>query len=124
MRAVSVLVVDDSPQVRAVMLRTLARAGYPVLESPHGEAALELLAREDGPRPFLVITDLVMPRVGGALLLERIREAHPRTAVLLVSGYPRRELVPVLERSGVDFLAKPFSARELLQAVRKALPAR
>jgi len=114
-----VLFVEDEPAVRRLGRRILERAGYRVIEANDGEAALSALARADEP-VHAVVTDVVMPRLGGAELARRLRAAHPALPILFVSGYPddpgRRLDLP---RSEV--LHKPYSADALLSRLRVLL---
>ena len=76
----TVLVVDDDDAVRDVAVRALARAGYRVLAARSGDAAIDLLARQDDVSPLLVLTDVLMPGMNGALLAERVEATIPRCA--------------------------------------------
>ncbi|MFO0554006.1 MAG: ATP-binding protein [Polyangiaceae bacterium] len=116
-----VLVVEDEPLVRALVVRTLRRAGYDVCEAPDGVAALELL-RARGRPVDLTITDVVMPRLGGRDLAERLAAEGLCRVVLFASGYTSNAIVHqgVLEE-GRAFLQKPFTPAALLSAVRKVL---
>jgi two-component system, cell cycle sensor histidine kinase and response regulator CckA len=114
-----VLVAEDELSVRAFLRITLERAGYTVLAASDGEHALQL-ASTAGPFDMLV-TDVVMPRLGGLALARRLMEELPGLRVLLVSGYPGD--VALLEDMppGVRLLAKPFGPDELTLAVRELL---
>jgi PAS domain S-box-containing protein len=114
------LVAEDDPAVRAMLVRVLRGAGYEVLEAPDGEAASELAARTA--QLDLLVTDLVMPRLGGIELARRLQETRSALRVLYLSGYAEDG---VLRRAGLrlgsSLLAKPFSPAELLGRVREAL---
>lgn len=93
------------------------------LEAPNGAAGLAFAAHADRPIDLLV-TDAVMPEMGGRELAERLRAVDPGVRVLFVSGFSgggsgRRNTIP----DDVAFLAKPFSGDALLRAVRRALDA-
>jgi PAS domain S-box-containing protein len=119
--AAHILLVDDSEPVRRVVRQILERAGHRVTEAADGAAALELLRGPDASAPDLVISDVVMPRVGGAGLLRELRVSHPGTRVLLVSGHPRHEVTDEVLAAASAFLPKPFSATELDAVVRSIL---
>jgi DNA-binding response OmpR family regulator len=111
-----VLVVDDAPDTLEVLARMLTHAGYAVLSATNVATARRILRRTD---VDVVVTDLKLPRVGGLALVQTVRDHHPRTAVLAVTGYPYldQELRDI--RAAVDgFVAKPFTAEELRLAVR------
>jgi CheY-like chemotaxis protein len=105
-----VLVVDDEPDIRHLIRVTLEEAGYGVVEAAHGEAALEQVRRSP---PQLVLTDRMMPRMGGDELIERLRadESTKAIPIAVVSG-TRGDQV------GVDAaLRKPFDPCELVELV-------
>ncbi|GAA1797001.1 PAS domain S-box protein [Planosporangium flavigriseum] len=120
-RGETVLVVEDEPAIRAVAERILRRGGYEVLMTGSPLEALELVGNHDG-EIHLLITDVVMPKMLGKDVAERIRAQRPEVKVLFISGYARQvlansgTLVP-----GVTLLEKPFSESVLLEAVRQAL---
>ena len=119
----TVLVVEDEPAIREVTHRILARNGYDVLVAGAGAEALILAEQHRGPIDLL-ITDVVMPRMLGKEVAERLQADRPDVKVLYMSGYAR----PVLASTGtldpgVILLEKPFSANALLCAVRQVLDA-
>jgi two-component system cell cycle sensor histidine kinase/response regulator CckA len=114
-----VLVVDDEPQVRDLCVRLLHRLGYHASAAPDGHAALAALAAS--PDVALVLTDLVMPGMGGTELVEILRGRYPNLKLMMMSGYSA-ELV-ASGQEGIPFLAKPFTVHELAQAVRETLDA-
>lgn len=116
-----VLVVEDQPGVRSVVRSALERAGYGVLEAENGEAALAIFGRE-GKGIDLVITDVVMPRMGGRILAERLRERRPGIPILFMSGYTADDFThQSIREDGVHLLEKPFDARVLQKKVREVL---
>ncbi|MFI5491673.1 ATP-binding protein [Actinoplanes sp. NPDC051859] len=117
----TLLVVDDESALRDVVDRILSGAGYRVLSADGGATALELARLHEGVIDLLV-SDVVMPGMLGKELAERITDARPDTRVLFMSGYAQ----PVLASKGtldpgVALLEKPFTAEDLLSAVRKRL---
>jgi PAS domain S-box-containing protein len=119
--AETILVVEDEPRVRRVTVRSLRSLGYRVLEAADGEDALAVLAREGD--VALVVSDVVMPRLGGPALAERIAQRWPQVGVLLVSGYSEDARLRAPAAAPVRFLEKPFGREELARAVRVALDA-
>jgi two-component system, cell cycle sensor histidine kinase and response regulator CckA len=113
----TILVVDDEAIARRFMERALTEGGFQVLLANDGEEALELLNTTKR-RVALVITDLVMPGMGGhAFALEVSRLASP-PPVLYISAYERPQ-----GEMAKRFLQKPFSPDELMEAVKGLLPA-
>jgi CheY-like chemotaxis protein len=119
----SVLVVEDEPLVRELTVRALRAAGHQVEEAGNGREALAVLAARAVPFD-LIVTDVMMPELGGKELALEVRRARPEQRVLFVSGYPRDAVGSkgqLLE--GTDFLGKPFTPRSLLRKVRAMLDA-
>jgi DNA-binding NtrC family response regulator len=116
--AATVLLVEDESGVRELMRRILTRAGYHVLTARDGEEGVRASAEHRGPIDLLV-TDVIMPIMGGRALAEKLREARPELRVLFVSGYSAAAL-PLFERDGekVTLLEKPFTSAKFLEAVR------
>jgi PAS domain S-box-containing protein len=121
-----ILVVEDDPSVRAVAVSVLSQAGYDVVETGSGRDALRLVGDGDGTRGRfdLLLTDVVMPEIGGRSLASRVAAVCPGTRVLYMSGHPDRTIAEfgVLDRD-VHFLRKPFSVVELAAKVREVLDA-
>jgi CheY-like chemotaxis protein len=119
----TILLVEDDPVVRAVARRVLEQHGYRVLEAPNGREALELLGHSGG-EVDLVLTDYIMPELGGRGLVERLRSLGHAPAIVYMSGYAddaglrRGELA-----GGMGFLQKPFTGERLIAQVRQALQA-
>lgn len=111
----TILIVDDEPDILFLLAMTFRLAGHEVLEAADGIAALSTL--ENGTRPDLVVTDLMMPRMDGRALIARLRD-DPRTAaipILLVSANPNGS-------AGADStLSKPFRSAELLEAAERLI---
>jgi signal transduction histidine kinase/ActR/RegA family two-component response regulator len=115
-----VLVVDDDPRVRALLADLLSADGHSVLSARSGEEALAQIDREREPLDLLV-TDLSMPGMSGLVLAEELRGRHPRTAVVLVSGWTASASPEVLERLGASIVTKPFTGEDVRAAVAAAL---
>jgi PAS domain S-box-containing protein len=119
----TVLLVEDEAAVRDLAVRVLRQLGYTVLEATDGVDALRVV----GEYPVaidLLLTDVVMPQLGGAVLVERLRETHPRLKVLFMSGYTDHTIIRhSLLDPGVAFLQKPFAPELLARKVREVLMA-
>jgi PAS domain S-box-containing protein len=120
----TVLVVEDDPLVRHLSARLLASQGYATLEARNGREALELLqAHED--RVQLVLTDVVMPELGGAEFARHVEQLQPGLPVLFMSGFTDHEVVRRgLLDPGAPYLQKPFDAATLGRRVREILDLR
>jgi DNA-binding NarL/FixJ family response regulator len=116
-----VLVAEDEDVVRELVVRILRRDGYLVHAASRGTEALGLLDRLGSPIDVL-LTDMVMPGMGGRELAELVLEQRPGTPVVFMSGYT--EDAPTLDavRQPSSFLTKPFSSTALREAVAQALP--
>jgi CheY-like chemotaxis protein len=119
----TVLVVEDEEAVRHLICRVLRTKGYRVLEAPHAEAAL-LLAGSTPAAIDLLVTDMVMPGMGGTTLAAELISVRPSLRVLFITGYAPE----AVERRGEladasGLLEKPFSADQLARKVREVLAA-
>jgi two-component system, cell cycle sensor histidine kinase and response regulator CckA len=112
-----VLLVEDEALVRDLLQRQLRAAGYDVLAAADGEAALALLAR--GERVDIVLSDVVMPRMGGPQLARLLRSRYPGLPYLLMTGYAPEALADDELGLAHPTLRKPFSGRDLLKALGK-----
>jgi two-component system cell cycle sensor histidine kinase/response regulator CckA len=113
----TVLVAEDEPMVRLIVAGTLRDLGFDVLEA--GDGAEALTTAEEAP-PALLVTDVVMPRMGGRELAARLRERSPGLRVLFVSGFTDGALGNA-DDPETSFLPKPFMSTELADAVRSLL---
>ncbi len=117
----TILLVEDDDSLRKIALRTLKRLGYTILQAEHGEEALAIVANHTGPI-HLLLTDVVMPRMDGRELAERLAPALPELRVLYTSGYTDDAVVRhgVLQAQ-VAFIAKPYTPAALRRKVREVL---
>ncbi len=119
----TVLVAEDEPSVRALLVEVLRGHGYAVIEAETPERALQLAETEKGPL-HLLVTDYVMPNMNGRELAQRLLAAHPRLAVLYISGYTDDAGTLTDDpSSGLHFLSKPFTPDALARKVREVLEA-
>jgi PAS domain S-box-containing protein len=119
----TVLLVEDEAAVRTMARDALEANGYVVLEARHGVEALELVDRHTGTIHILV-TDVVMPHMGGGELAQRLMARDPFLRVVFMSGHPDDALVHQgVSREGSAFLPKPFSLGSLAKKVRDLLDA-
>ncbi|MEO8194242.1 MAG: PAS domain S-box protein [Gemmatimonadales bacterium] len=117
----TILLVEDEESVREVSSRLLRRAGYTVLEAPDGRRALEICDAHAGGIDLL-ITDMVMPEMGGRELARRVRATRPEVPLVFMSGYTDDEdLRRSFLDSGSAFLEKPFTPELLLSKTRELL---
>ena len=117
----TVLLVEDEDAVRALASRVLAEQGYAVHEARNGREALAVLERPDH-GIHLVLTDVVMPDMGGVELADRVAAAHPDVRIVYMSGYSEGDkLHPGVRLSAYPFLQKPFSPESLAVRIREAL---
>ncbi|MEN9507889.1 MAG: hypothetical protein RLZZ621_452 [Gemmatimonadota bacterium] len=119
----SILVVDDEDAVRRLVCTVLQRQGFFVQDAANGREALGVMAVRESPLD-LVITDIVMPEMGGRELAGHIHGLDAELPILFMSGYSREEMADHggQLREGVTLLAKPFNVSQLLSAVRMMLP--
>jgi two-component system, cell cycle sensor histidine kinase and response regulator CckA len=117
----TVLIVEDEDMVRALASRTLREHGYTVIEARHGADALRQLA-VDSTAVDLVISDVVMPEMGGRELGRRLSTLRPSLPVLYISGYTGEDVIQRgLLDAGAPFQQKPFAPEGLARKVREML---
>jgi PAS domain S-box-containing protein len=117
----TVLLAEDEEMLRTLLTSRLRQAGYRVLPAENGEAALKVAANHVGPLD-LVLTDVVMPRMGGRELVENLLLARPELRVLYMSGYTEGSLVSRgMTPEQVALIRKPFPFESLLEKLREVL---
>jgi two-component system, cell cycle sensor histidine kinase and response regulator CckA len=119
----TVLLVEDEESVRVFASKALEKQGYRVLQARHGRDALLRLSEHDGP-VHLVITDIVMPEMGGGELARRLAGERPEVPVLFMSGYTDDEVAQRGLGTEQGFLQKPFTSDGLARKVREVLGGR
>ena len=118
MTATKVLVVDDEPTVREVVVGYLRRDGHEVAEAADGHTALALLESEP---PDLVVLDMMLPGVNGLDVLRRVRASSDVPVIMLTARADESDRVAGLELGADDYVVKPFSPRELAARVNGVL---
>jgi CheY-like chemotaxis protein len=112
----NVLVVDDDPMVRKVLVDMLEATGFRVDTAEDGRRALAMIERLGAP-PSLVLLDLTMPEMSGAETLDALKRRWPALRILLTSGYSEQDAATGAD----DFLQKPFTMETLQSKVRRLL---
>jgi signal transduction histidine kinase/ActR/RegA family two-component response regulator len=116
-----ILVVEDEESVRNLTVLALTRQGYQVLHAENGVEALQIIEKNAG-RIQLVMTDVVMPQMGGLELAEKIITMYPQIRLVFISGYTDRLAISQgVQGKKIDFIQKPFSMHQLAQKVRESL---
>jgi two-component system cell cycle sensor histidine kinase/response regulator CckA len=117
----TILLVEDEESVRQLVRDTLAAKGYKVLEAENGEAGVAAAVHHKG-KLDLIITDVVMPGMGGREMVKQLMETRPGTKVLYLSGYTEDAIISdgSIEK-GTAFLQKPFTLQSLSRKVREVL---
>jgi len=117
----TILLVEDEDAVRMFSSRALRDKGYRIIEASNGESALEFI-QKNATTIDLVITDVVMPKMDGPTLMERIKELNSKMKVIFISGYTEDSFRNSLaNNSQVHFLAKPFNLKELASKVKEVM---
>jgi CheY-like chemotaxis protein len=117
----TILLVEDGDLLRPMITDILESRGYTVVSAADGVEALALFADHDGTIDLL-LTDIVMPRMNGRELAERLSAMNPAMKVLFTSGYPDDGAMLQLIASGdVAFIQKPYGGNELVAKIRASL---
>jgi two-component system cell cycle sensor histidine kinase/response regulator CckA len=118
----TVLLVEDDPSLRALAARVLRYQGYKVLEATNGHEAIGTAHENDQEKIHLLLTDVVMPHMGGRELVKRMKTLHSEIRVLFISGYTDHAITYHAGlKPGTPFLQKPFSPTALAKKVREVL---
>jgi PAS domain S-box-containing protein len=116
----TVLVVEDSAEVRMFLIATLQVHGYRALEAENGEVGLALI--EQHPEIALMVSDIVLPGIDGPALVERARQLRPTLKVLFMTGYaPNAAMRQGILEAGIELLSKPFTVETVLHRVNEML---
>ncbi|MEW5958623.1 MAG: response regulator, partial [Chloroflexota bacterium] len=101
--------------------RVLRRQGYTVIEASNGEEALKRIEEYAG-EIHILLTDTIMPKMGGEVLAAQLRSLRPATKILFTSGYSDKIISPSdVLRGNIEFIQKPYSAVELARKIRAVL---
>jgi CheY-like chemotaxis protein len=119
----TVLLAEDEGAVRTLLHEHLQELGYRVLEAANGTQALEI-ARQHINEIDIVVTDVVMPKMGGRELAAQLRLLRPEIKIVLMTGYTEAAVCDELRAAGLELLAKPFSRRALAGKLREMLDSR
>lgn len=117
-RRETILVVDDAETIRKMVCAMLEQNGYGCLEASDGHQALQTLEEEP---VHLVLTDVVMPGMGGAELATHLARERPEVRIMFMSGYTDNPVMHHVGRTPTLFLAKPFTAGALMSKIRQVL---
>jgi two-component system cell cycle sensor histidine kinase/response regulator CckA len=120
----TLLVVEDEPSLRHLAQGVLKGQGYTVITAPNGQDALRVAREHRGEQIALVITDVVMPRMGGKVMAEWLKTTYPGLKVLFTSGYTEDAIAHEgMIDEGIEFLPKPYTPVQLTRKVRELLDA-
>ena len=119
---IRLLVVDDEPHIRSALTRALNLVGYVAWEAASGEEALTVLDQA----PYdLMILDMLMPGLKGIDVMQRAHQKHPELLIIVLTGHADLEsAIAAVKSDAVDYLLKPASTRDIVQAVAQALQRR
>src|SRR4029077_6561324 len=118
MKNVTILVVDDEPQIRRVLRVTLSSNGYEVIEAMNGEEAIATVIRE---RPDLILLDVNMPGMSGFEVCSKIRFSFGGPIIMVTVRNSEQDKILALDSGADDYVVKPFAMGELLARIRAAL---
>jgi CheY-like chemotaxis protein len=117
----TLLLVEDDPSVRYLAGTILETQGYTVLRANNGQDALSVAQAYHGAPIRLVVTDVIMPVMGGKVMAEWLRISNPDLKILFTSGYTDEDIICQGAPDGVEFLAKPYTPATLARKVRAML---
>ncbi len=114
-----ILIVDDEPIVREAISDWLKDAGYEVMTAESGEAALELIAKQDF---SVMVVDIRLPGMTGINVLKEVKAVRPGIKSIVITAYPTDETAAEAKKLGaIDFLVKPIAPDELERLIRETL---
>jgi len=117
----TILLVEDENFLRAIMRRALAQRGYSVIEATNGLEAIGMAAAQ-GTSIDLLVTDVIMPELGGRALAEQLRQTRPGLRVLFMSGYSAEAVqTHGMLAEDAELISKPFTPSQFLERVRAVL---
>jgi len=118
-----VLVVDDEESIRRIVVRSLTKAGYEVVEADNGERAIAVLNGGDNPLMVdAILCDIHMPKINGHEAIAYFRRQYPGVPVVVLTGYPEVDRAVSLMKAGVmDYLVKPISKEDLVMVIARAV---
>ncbi|MCP4360614.1 MAG: response regulator [Chloroflexi bacterium] len=118
-----ILVVEDEPAVRQIVTELLEQQGYSVITAVNGEDALRLVEKNEIANEVdLLLTDIVMPRLTGTALADKVKTRFPQMKIVFMSGYADESLANVgTMESGITFIQKPFTMDVLVRKIRQVL---
>jgi PAS domain S-box-containing protein len=120
--AETLLLVEDEPGVRHMARQVLENQGYEVLSALNGQDALRVAHQHKGSRICLVVSDIIMPLMGGKAMAEWLKTSYPQLKILFTSGYTDGDIVELgVMDPGVEFLPKPYTPATLASKVREML---
>ncbi len=119
-RGETILIVEDDPTTRAALVDGVEGLNYQVLEAGDGREALDICRAHEG-RISLVLSDLIMPEMGGMALLEGLQQQYPEIKMVMLSGHPLDEIKGANHEGIAEWLQKPIDLDELAEALRRAL---
>jgi DNA-binding response OmpR family regulator len=112
-----ILLAEDDPSVRRLVVTELTRRGFTVIEAEDGRAALDIFHREKN-RVDVLVTDVVMPRLNGADLAKEAERIRPGVKILFISGHPERAGAGLDPTGITNLLMKPFTADTLAARIK------
>jgi len=116
----TILLTEDSKMVRELSREILQTLGYKIIEASNGEEALEIC--KSSPHPIdLILSDIIMKEMTGHELAEQAVQLRPGIKVVLMSGYADEITRDHIVKTGFQFIAKPFTSRDLATKIREAL---